>query len=323
MLRATLCASFVQPHFIRKPASHCYDSGVRLIALIAAALKWPLHVALRSSIGTFANTYAWRSLWASVTRTPVDFYYGPPQWVADVRKNPPRLEEIRRSALDLARELQPDRHARAMHLAAQLDAIAARADELLGHRQTFDQRTSAYFGLTLPDVFPNTDQDRAEIDRQLPGSGSLAERYGAFDRQFLVPADRLAAVMARAIEGCRAQTVRHMQLPATEAVRAEYVHDKPWSAFSRYQGNFQSVVSVNVDLRLTIDRALQLACHEAYPGHHVQNTIQDLRFVRGFHWMEWTVQPTFSPQSLVSEARWRRLRCPHRAHRVPRRGTHA
>jgi hypothetical protein len=231
----------------------------------------------------------------------IDFYYGPPPWVADIRHNPPRLQEIRATALEAARELNPDRHNRAQHLAAQLTAIAARADEMLGHPQTFDQRTSAYFGLTLPPP-REFGQDRAEIDRLLPGKGSLAERYAAFDRQFLVPSDRLPAVMTRAIEGCRSQTLRHLQLPAGEAVRVEYVHDKPWSAFSRYQGDFHSVVSVNADLDLTVDRALQLACHEAYPGHHVQNVLQDLRFVRGFHWMEWTVQPTFSPQSLVSEA---------------------
>jgi hypothetical protein len=233
----------------------------------------------------------------------IDFYYGPPQWVAAIRKHPPRLEEIRRSALELGRRLEPDRHARAKHLAGQLKAIATRADELLGRQETFDQKTSAYFGLTVPTAAPrNTEQGRREIDRLLAGTGSLAQRYAAFDRQFLVPVDRLPAVMARAVQGCRDQTLQHLQLPAGETVQVEYVHNKPWSAFSRYRGNFQSLISVNVDLGLTVDRVLQLACHEGYPGHHAQNVLQDLRLVRGLHWMEWTVQPTFSPQSLVSEA---------------------
>ena len=87
----------------------------------------------------------------------------------------------------------------------------------------------------------------------------------------------------------------------SEAVTLEYVHNQPWSAFSHYQGNFRSVIQINSDLGLTVNRALQLACHEGYPGHHVYNVIQDIQFVQSRRWMEWTVQPTFSPQSMVSE----------------------
>ena len=238
----------------------------------------------------------------------LDFYYGPSQWVSDIRKNPPRVEEIRDAALRLVRQIEPDRRLRAKRLSRQLEAIAARAEELLGTARSFDQRTLAYFGVAM-DLSPqnllssqNVEETRKQVDRLLGGRGPLAERYDTFDRQFLVPADRLAPVMARAIQGCREQTRTNLRLPAGEAVHIEYVHDKPWSAFSRYQGNFQSVISINADLPLTVDRALQIACHETYPGHHAQNVLQDLRLVRNDHQIEWTVQPAFSPQSLVSEA---------------------
>jgi hypothetical protein len=109
-------------------------------------------------------------------------------------------------------------------------------------------------------------------------------------------------VLARAIQGCREQTLNHLHLPPGEGVTVEYVHDKPWSAFSRYQGNFRSMIQINADLALTVDRALALACHEGYPGHHAYNVMQELQFVRERNWSEWMVQPTFSPQSLASEA---------------------
>jgi hypothetical protein len=80
------------------------------------------------------------------------------------------------------------------------------------------------------------------------------------------------------------------------------VHDKPWSAFSRYQGGYHSVIQINVDFSLTVDRALQLACHEGYPGHHVFNSLTDQYLTRGQGRHEWFVQPTFSPQSLLAEA---------------------
>lgn len=233
----------------------------------------------------------------------IDFYYGPPEWVADIRKNPPSLAEIKLSAMDLEAEFAKDRRPRAGRLAKQSAAIAARANQLLGGKMNFDQEGSLYFGLKVPVGDPNRlDPIRADLDHLLAGSGPEAERYAAFDQKFLIPPERLPAVFARALQGCRDQTLDHLRLPGGESVSVEYVHDKPWSAFSRYQGNFRSVIQVNADLPLTVDRALALACHEGYPGHHAYNVLQELQFTRDRHWPEWTVQPTFSPQSLVSEA---------------------
>ena len=33
------------------------------------------------------------------------------------------------------------------------------------------------------------------------------------------------------------------------------------------------MIQVNTDLPITIDRAIDLACHEGYPGHHVYNAL--------------------------------------------------
>ncbi len=231
----------------------------------------------------------------------LDFYYGPAAWVADVRKHPPALAEIRRSALALAGSMKNDSDPRMARLLRQVRAVAARADVLLGSRISFDRETEAYFGLTIPQQSVSSENTRAELDRLLGGSGNLAARYAALDEKFIIPAERLPAVMERAVQGCREQTLAHLKLPDGESITLEYVHNQPWSGFSRYQGNFHSVIQINSDLGLTVNRALQLACHEGYPGHHVYNVIQDLQFVRSRGWMEWTVQPTFSPPALVSE----------------------
>ena len=140
---------------------------------------------------------------------------------------------------------------------------------------------------------------RGEIDRLLPGRGDLAARYAAFDRRFLIAADRLPAVLSRAIEGCRAATRAHLRLPSAERVDVEYVRELSWSAFTRYQGGFTSRIQVNAGLPLTVDRALDLACHEAYPGHHTIASLLEARFGGR---VEFLVQPLFSPQSLLHEA---------------------
>ena len=143
---------------------------------------------------------------------------------------------------------------------------------------------------------------RKEVARLLPGAGTLADRYAAFDQKFLIKENNVAAVMERALQGCRERTLQHLRLPAGEGVKVEYVSNRPWNAYSRYQGNFQSLIQINADFALTVDRALGLACHEGYPGHHAHNSMQDAQLVRREGRLELMVQPTFSPQSLVSEA---------------------
>ncbi len=240
----------------------------------------------------------------------IDYYYGPAGWVTDIRENPPSLAQIRRSALALIAELRDKPatssagEAQRQFLIGQLSAIASRVDLLLGVHLTFDQETKAMFGVQVP---PRYDQRRlahirSQIDALLPGRGVLAERYSSFDERFAVPPDRLPAVMDRTLQGCRERTLAHMNLPPGESVTVEYVHGKPWSAFSRYQGNFHSLIQINADFGLTVDQVLQLACHEGYPGHHAYNSVRELQLVREHHLTEFMVQPTFSPQSLASEA---------------------
>ena len=37
---------------------------------------------------------------------------------------------------------------------------------------------------------------------------------------------------------------------------------------------------MNTDLPIYIDRAIDLACHEGYPGHHVYNVLLEKNLVR-------------------------------------------
>ena len=248
----------------------------------------------------------------------LDSYHGPAAWQADARSQHATLADVRARARALADSLgahtpegRDDDGERRAFLVRQLRAIVSRIDVLQGARPSFDEEARLLFGLQpAADESNRGDANggaaareaadvRAEIDRRLPGHGDLASRYAAFDRQFSVGPDHLSAVLARAIDGCRAVTRAHVDLPA-EQVRVELVRDLPWSAFTRYDGGFASRVQVNAALPLTVDRALDLACHEAYPGHHTINVLLESRF--GSRRPEIFVQPLFSPQSLLHEA---------------------
>jgi hypothetical protein len=58
---------------------------------------------------------------------------------------------------------------------------------------------------------------------------------------------------------------------------------------------------VNTDPPVYIDRAIDLAAHEAYPGHHVYNALLEKNLLRDRGWIEFSVYLLFSPQSLIAE----------------------
>jgi hypothetical protein len=241
----------------------------------------------------------------------VDAYYGPPEWrqQAEAEKRP--VERITADAAALAREIAgavppgtADELTRLRHqyLARQLEALRARAAMLTGTRLTFDEESKALYDAVAP-VHPEAEfaEALAALETRLPGSGPLVDRYDQFRKQFIIPPERLDAVFKAAIDGCRRRTLEHIQLPAGETFTVEYVTGKSWSGYNWYQGNYRSLIQVNTDLPIYVDRAIDLACHEGYPGHHVYNALLEKNLVRDRGWVEFSVYPLFSPQSLIAE----------------------
>jgi hypothetical protein len=123
----------------------------------------------------------------------------------------------------------------------------------------------------------------------------------AYQDQFIIPADRLSDVFDAAIAECRRRTLEHIALPEQESFSLEYVTDKPWSGYNWYQGGAQSLIQINTDLPIFINRAVDLGCHEGYPGHHTFNVLLEKNLVDGKGWMEFTLYPLFSAASLIAE----------------------
>jgi hypothetical protein len=238
----------------------------------------------------------------------VDAYYGPPQWQEDARRQPRDLAAIRidvDAALRLLAEQHPaqqDDVRRAACLGKQLCSMLARLDMLGGAVLSFDEETERLYDAVSPH-HPRAYYENlvAEIDLLLPGAGTVSERVQAFRGQLAIPRDKIGAVMDAAIRAGRERTLQYIALPPGENFVLELVTDKPWSGYNWYKGNFQSVIQINVDLPVYMDRALDLGCHEAYPGHHVYNVLLELDLMRGKGWIEYSVYPLFSPQSLIAE----------------------
>jgi hypothetical protein len=188
------------------------------------------------------------------------------------------------------------------YLVKQLQALRARVRMLSGAKMSFDEESAALYDAVAP-THPESYFQAAlnDLDRRLPGTGSLVARYDAYRQAFIIPKDRLSQVFDTAIAEGRRRTAQHVPLPPGESFKVEYVTNKSWSGYNWYQGNYHSLIQVNTDLPIYIDRAVDLACHEGYPGHHVYNALLEKSLVRDRGWVEMTVYPLFSPQSLVAE----------------------
>jgi hypothetical protein len=239
----------------------------------------------------------------------VDAYYGPAEWQAAAKAKRRPLPALAREADRLLLAAQsaaypsdPLERKRQRFLAAHLKAVAARIRFIRGERLPFADEAEALFGVR-PELkpLPSYDAALAEIERLLPGEGLLDARYEALRSRFVVPKDRIDAVVRAATAECRARTLKAIPLPEQERFTLELVTDRPWSGYNWYKGGATSLIQINTDLPFAIDRAVDLGCHEGYPGHHVYNLLLEQRLTRERGWVEFSVYPLYSPMSLIAE----------------------
>jgi hypothetical protein len=237
----------------------------------------------------------------------VDAYYGPPAWRDEAERRQRSLTDLESDAADLLARLDAleptgGDGARRRVLRRQIVAVQARLAMLSGRSFTFDEESAALYDAVAPSYDESHFEEALrDLDHLLPGSGELVERRDRFIDQFVIPPSRLSAVFDAAIAECRRQTSDRITLPPDERFTVEYVTDKPWSGYHWYQGSYRSVIQVNTDLPIYIDRAVDLAAHEGYPGHHLFNLLLEREFVGARGWVEYTVYPLFSPVSLIAE----------------------
>lgn len=244
----------------------------------------------------------------------VDAYYGPEEWRSGLKSNlkfdSTAFINLSTKSNNLLNELESLAEYKAdtletlrfRYLYKQLLACKTKIYMLNGVLLPFDEETKALYDASAPkhndEFFQSTIK---EMDKILPGKGDVAVRLNEFKMKFAIPADKLKDVFNAAIKECSTKTLNHIKLPDQESFTVEYVKDKPWGAYNWYKGNFHSVIQVNTDLPIFIDRAVDLAAHEGYPGHHVYNVLLESNLAKKRGWKEFTVYALFSPQSLIAE----------------------
>jgi hypothetical protein len=242
----------------------------------------------------------------------VDAYYGPEEWkpsasqkdvdsasIADLLNNADELlDELDNLSNYEATELEKQRY---RFLYKHLLSVKGMLYILAGGELSFEQEAKILFDTEIPDFSDEYFIETLdELNKILPGKGDLQKRMNNLRMKFVIPIEKLDAVFTAAISECRKRTLANLKLPDNENFMVEYVKDQPWGAYNWYKGNHFSLIQVNVERPIYIDRAIGLAAHEGYPGHHVFNSLLE-NLVNDNGWVEFSVYPLFSPISLIAE----------------------
>lgn len=236
----------------------------------------------------------------------VDAYYGPEAWkkqaikqeLSDLRSRADLLliQSTALPAPSVGEQLRQD------FLLIQLGAVCSYIDQLSGTKLSFDAESLALYDALSPDLSESDfDLILLELDHLLPGKANLNTRLSAYHSDFEIPPAKLDTVFTAAINESRARTKKYIKLPEHENFRIEYVNNKIWSAYNWYKGDSYSLIQVNTDFPMFISRAIDLASHEGYPGHHVFSLLAEQYLVNEKGWMEYCVYPLYSPMSFLAE----------------------
>ncbi|MCE7065644.1 hypothetical protein [Dyadobacter sp. CY326] len=242
----------------------------------------------------------------------VDAYYGPdslrPKAAKDTSLFPKdsllsRVSALKKELGALTASTDNDStRTRAEWLNAQLTAFERRIKIVSGENAPFDTESKELFDAVAPVYSEQYFQSLiASLDSLLPGKGALPDRFQQVATRFVIPKNKIDTVFQVAIAEARKRTLQHYKLPYNENFKLEYVTDKPWSGYNWYKGNYQSIIQINISQPIYIERAIDLACHEGYPGHHVFNALLEKNIYRDKGLQEISLYPLFSPQSLIAE----------------------
>lgn len=251
------------------------------LALAVAGLQRARARAAAGRIDEQADTYVALALaLGRIEPGTIDTFFGPGALAPPADRPAPSLAEVRTRASRLSNEIDGDQSAAFLqrraalatdvhHLVRLIDAIQAPASP------RFDEEARRLYGIEIGAIDERPRRAAlAQLAALLPGAGLLPQRVAAFRMRLAVPEDRRAAVFDRALAECRRRTRAHWPLPPGERVDIRWTGNAP-AAWHRYGGAGRSMLDINPQSVAFVGAVIDLACHEAYPGHHAQFLAMD------------------------------------------------
>ena len=237
----------------------------------------------------------------------VDAYYGPDEWkppseIVSLAIIFEQTELLVKAIQCLPVQTSESLNHRVAFLLIQVKSSRVYINRLRGQNLSFDDECAQLYDAKVPHYdLAHFDKILIELAALIPGKASLSQRLSDYRKNFVVPTDKLTTVFDAAIEEARRRTLLHIDLPAHENFKVELTNNQIWSAYNWYKGNSYSVIELNTDYPIQIERVVDLAAHEGYPGHHVFNAQIERHLVNGLGWMEYSIYNLYSPISLLAE----------------------
>lgn len=234
-------------------------------------------------------------------------YLGDPALRAATQAAPMSLEAIAQGLSFLASATAdtecPDGAERHAALHDRVAAMQMRTGILRGQMPaSFEAEVDVMYSITAPrkseDHFRALAQD---LEQVIPGTGPLPDRLTAYRDRFLIAPERIEPAMTAALREARARTRAQMGLPEDERITVHMDTEGHFSGFAEYVGGGHTIVHFSKSLPIHADRVIELATHEAYPGHHVQGTLIEAELIGRRGWTEWTLLPLYGAHTVLAE----------------------
>ena len=209
----------------------------------------------------------------------VDSYFGPSEFLKEAQGNASTVEELLADAIGLASSINestaPETEVRARHLLEKVEQLITVIELILApDKLPFREETDTLYGLSLPEKILSYQEKLDELESLLPGRGTLAFKLASYNNKLVIPADKREAVFEAALAACRERTLTYWDLPADESLSIEWTRDVQ-AAWHQYEGANKSTLRINGLTVGLVSGAVDLACHEGYPGHHAQFVLMD------------------------------------------------
>ena len=147
-------------------------------------------------------------------------------------------------------------------------------DELEDSTRLSDDGRIEFIERPKTDLEKRTEEVVGSLEELLPGQGSLPFRIADFQSKFIVPIEKREEVFIKALSLCKDATEKFWEISEESSLQLDWTRDvtMPWHTFL---GNGQSVIQINPLYMGYIGSMIDVACHEGFPGHHIQLSIKE------------------------------------------------
>ena len=121
-------------------------------------------------------------------------------------------------------------------------------------------------------------------------AGDLAADVARWVEDTRLTGEALREKARQVIARSKAETLEKVvTLPPEDSTDVAFTEGVYWSAYSRYQGDYRGIITLNADRPWTEAGVAHVMCHEGYPGHQAFYCLWDYLYRQG----QWPMEAAF------------------------------